>query len=125
VVLLLPAGACRATVGGGADEPGLTATMPRQRPGAIAASPQPPARLAGIPAFLPPATGRGGPLVSDLPPAGPIGTGRPATQPAVRLLWRRLSLPGAAGPSWGLLLAGRAVGRLPGWPSRGGARPWV
>jgi len=34
--------------------------MPRQRPRAIAASPQPHTWPAGIPAFLPPATGRSG-----------------------------------------------------------------
>ena len=93
-------GACRAAVGGGADGPGMTATMPRPRPGAIAASPQPHAWPAGIPAFLLAATGRSGPLVSGLSAAGPIGVGRPAAQPMVRHPRRRRSLPRSG---WSLL----------------------
>ena len=51
---------------------------------------------------------------SGPPPAGPIGVDRRPAQPAVRHRWCRLSLPRPAGACRGLLLAGRAVGRLPG-----------
>jgi len=59
-------------------EPAVTPTMPRPRSWRIAASPQATTRPAGIAACLLPATGRGGPLVSGLPPAGPSAwIGRP------------------------------------------------
>jgi len=58
------------------------------------------------------------------PPARSAQTGRPRS-PRSAFCGGGCPCRERLGPSWGLLLAGRAVGRLPGWPSRGGARPWV
>jgi hypothetical protein len=90
--------------------PGVAATMPGQPPGAVAASPQARAWPAGVPAVLLTATVRGG-------AAGSAGC-RPPARPA-RMGWLRGARCAVCGAvaCWDrleLVLAGRAVARLPG-----------
>ena len=102
--------ASRATVGGGADEPGMTATMPRQR--LVPSRPAPnlmPGWQESRPSCHQQQAGAGRWSAVCRPPARSAQTRRPRS-PRVRLLPRRLSLPGAAGPPWGLLRPARRYG---------------